>query len=87
MENKNNEAAFPREWSSSKQNKDAPNQYSVAQKGLTKREYFAGIAMNSYKYWILNPSKKEIENYAELCVQVADEILKQLNKPISTTED
>ena len=39
--------AFPRPWSKIKQSPDAPEQISVAQNGLSKREYFALEIMKS----------------------------------------
>lgn len=40
-----NKAAFARPWSKIKQSPDAPEQVSVAQSGMTLREYYAGQAL------------------------------------------
>ncbi len=47
--------------------------------GLTKREYFAGLAMQGI---LSNPefNNLDIENSAVLAVNQADELLKQLGK-------
>jgi hypothetical protein len=75
-ENKNNEAAFPREWSSVKQNKDAPTQYSVAQKGLTKREYFAAKAMQGF---LSNPNTQgDTKLLMKEALKFADAMLERL---------
>ena len=86
MENKN-DAAFPREWSIIKQSKDAPEQISVAQKGLTKREYFAAKAMqgllsamsgNDNSQFL--PNLDNTKYCADLAVSAADELLRALAK-------
>lgn len=84
---KGNEAAFPREWSKIKQNKDAPEQISVAQKGLTKREYFAVMAMQgllSAMSGLENsqfvPNLDNTKYFADLAVSAADELLRALAK-------
>jgi hypothetical protein len=49
--------------------------------GLTKREYFAGLAMNGYlaSYAGLGTIRfNQID--AERCIQMADELLKELDK-------
>lgn len=54
--------------------------------GLTKREYFAAVAMQGL---LSNPNikrpmrsdlPKEHEDFADTCIQYADELLKQLEK-------
>jgi hypothetical protein len=75
MTNKD-EAAFPREWSKIKQNKDAPEQFSVAQKGLTKREYFAALAMQG----LMTDASLTSQTIAKFAVQQADDLLNELNK-------
>lgn len=53
--------------------------------GLTKREYFAGLAMQG-----LCAGRTEYENPmcdVKKAVELADLLLKELDKPISTTED
>ena len=52
--------------------------------GLTKREYFAGLAMQG-----LCAGRTEYENPmcdVKKAVELADLLLKELDKPISTTE-
>lgn len=46
------------------------------QKGLTKREYFAGLAMQGFIAKFNAPTKK----MAEWSVEAADELLKQLDE-------
>jgi hypothetical protein len=78
---KKNEAAFPREWSKIKQSKDAPEQISVAQKGLTKLEYFAAMAMQGMLasgYGDFND--KHIDYISELAIKQADNLLTALDE-------
>jgi hypothetical protein len=80
--NNKNEAAFPREWSKIKQSKDAPEQISVAQKGLTKREYFAAMAMQGL---VANSRQVTLkgcksDNILTMSCYLADELLKELEK-------
>ncbi len=80
-----NKAAFARPWSKIKQSKDAPEQISVAQSGMTLREYYAGQAMAAM---IANPNilrpqendKKEedIKKFSAIAVEYADGLLSAL---------
>ena len=46
--------------------------------GLTKREYFAGLAMQGL---LSNPERiGTADKYAEISIEFADELLKQLEK-------
>lgn len=51
---------------------------SVTHLGLTKREYFAGLAMQG----LLSNSERigTADRYAEISIEFADELLKQLEK-------
>jgi len=51
---------------------DSQKQY--LQEGLTKREYFAGLAMQGFVTKFNAPNEK----YAEWSVKLADQLLKQL---------
>lgn len=80
-----NQAAFPREWSKIKQHPDAPELVSVAQKGLTKREYFASMAMQgllSNPEWMKDyKGEKYLMNedvIAQTSIQIADKLLTNL---------
>lgn len=44
--------------------------------GLTKREYFAGLAMQSF----ISTGKSNMEEIAIISVKMGDELLKQLDK-------
>jgi hypothetical protein len=50
------------------------------QEGLTKREYFAGLAMSSYLMTFYNEAKKSQEEVARRSVAMADILLKELDK-------
>ena len=52
----------------------------VTEKGLTKREYFAGVAMQGLlsQYNLSKPEDQEI--VCKMSVQLADELLNQLEK-------
>ena len=52
------------------------------QVGLTKREYFAGLAMSSYLMTFYNEAKKSQEEVARRSVVMADILLKELDKKI-----
>lgn len=53
-------------------------------KGLTKREYFAGLAMQGMiSSTDLNLSKQEANIIAWQSIQFADELLKELEKKIN----
>jgi hypothetical protein len=57
-----------------------PEGYPVRSNGLTKREYFAGLAMQGI---LSGTGKVSIENglfvnEAKVCLCIADELLKQL---------
>jgi hypothetical protein len=47
--------------------------------GLTKREYFAGLAMQG----VLTDSRLSAEEAVEIATRAADHLLKQLEKPQS----
>ena len=51
-----------------------------SEKGITKREYFTGIVLKSIltKYSVTD--KSEMEALPEICVFIADKILKELDK-------
>lgn len=80
-----NKAAFARLLSKIKQSPDAPEQVSVAQSGMTLREYYAGQAMAAM---IANPNilrpqendKKEedIKKFSAIAVEYADGLLSAL---------
>ena len=82
---KGNKAAFARPWSKIKQNPDAPEQVSVAQSGMTLREYYAGQAMAAM---IANPNilrpqenenkEEDIKNFTAIAVEYADGLLSAL---------
>ena len=50
---------------------------SINQMGLTKREYFAGLAMQGF---CADKSVNGFENIAKYSVEVADILLKELDK-------
>lgn len=67
-----------------KENGDLPinvigDHTTAVQAGLTKREYFAGLAMQS----LLNNVHLSLDVVAELSVQTSDALLKELDKPKS----
>jgi hypothetical protein len=71
MENKD-QSAFPM-----KEGKQANGQPRYAQYGLTKREYFAAMAMQGI---LANPEcNASIEGYVKDAIKYADELLTQLN--------
>ncbi len=45
-------------------------------KGLTKREYFAGLAMQGFGYI----GKNEYSGYMKECVELADALIKELGE-------
>ena len=47
-------------------------------KGLTKREYFAGLAMQSL---IVSNPKWHTDAVARFAIKIADDLLKELDKP------
>lgn len=47
-------------------------------KGLTKREYFAGLAMQSL---IVAEPKWRTEDIARFAIKISDDLLKELDKP------
>ncbi len=64
-----------------------PNFKMVIQEGLTKREYFAGLAMQgivSNQQFLNNLIEKQTPLevlVSKACVEIADELLKQLETP------
>lgn len=76
MSNKtnSNSHAFARPWSQIKQSPDSPVQTTVAQKGLTKREYFAAHALQG----LLSGGFNIHEDAGKIAVQFADDTLKAL---------
>ena len=75
-----NKAAFARPWSKIKQNPDAPEQVSVAQSGMTLREYYAGQAMQGI---CVNAGRNghtfhEAGELAKEAVKVADALIRAL---------
>lgn len=80
MEN-GNLPAFARPWSKIKQSPDAPEQISLAQPGLTKREYFAAMAMQGilaqHEPGVYEPISTHMTIQSAL--SLADELLKQLD--------
>jgi hypothetical protein len=50
------------------------------QTGLTKREYFAGLAMQSYVNTYYGEQKDTIEDVAKRSVKMADVLLEELDK-------
>lgn len=58
--------------------------HSVAQGGLTKREYFAALAMQGY---CANPSlNADIETQAYWATEAADKLIDEINKPTAEPE-
>ena len=80
-----NKAAFARPWSKIKQSPDTSEQVSVAQSGMTLREYYAGKAMEAM---IANPKikrpsdannlEKELKEFSSIAVEYADSLLSAL---------
>ena len=68
MSTKSNEAAFARPASST---------FDAPQEGLTKREYFAAIALQGM---IANYGDHEKAIIVESSVEMADALIKELNK-------
>lgn len=52
-------------------------------KGLTKREYFAGLAMQSL---IVSNPKWHTDAVARFAIKIADDLLKELDKPKNEAE-
>lgn len=69
------EPAFP--TSETRQNMKSGNMYEVTLPGLSKREYFAGLAMQGYCSISEYIFEKEI---CEKAVKQADALLKELEK-------
>lgn len=63
-----------------------PTPLSHFSKGLTKREYFAALAMQGYVSadYTAN-SGTPVENMAEFAVKMADALIIELNKPSNPT--
>ncbi len=59
---------------------DSQKQY--LQEGLTKREYFAGLAMQSYVNNYYGTEKNTMEDMAQRSVKMADALLAELEKTI-----
>lgn len=57
---------------------DSQKQY--LQEGLTKREYFAGLAMQSYVNNLYSSGIRTMEDAAKRSVKMADAILVELEK-------
>ena len=57
----------------------ASDEFDVLQEGLTKREYFAGLAMQGM---LANSAMTSIEAFdmCQIAVVLSDELLKQLEK-------
>jgi hypothetical protein len=55
---------------------DPYNSYVSGEEGLTKREYFAAMAMQG----ILNSEFLDIKRFAKLAVEAADALIAELNK-------
>jgi len=78
MENNSEQPAFPEPFVND------PRLAISHTKGLTKREYFAGLAMQAY---ISMQPYSETKNYGNTehvikkALEYADELLKQLSKP------
>lgn len=53
---------------------------SMLQTGLTKREYFAGLAMQSYVNNLYSSGIRTLEDAAKRSVQMADALLAELEK-------
>ncbi len=62
-----------------------PNNLNEQHEGLTKREYFAAMAMSGISFWdasVNDPDQAgRVENLARACVAFADELIEELNKP------
>lgn len=67
-----NEQAFPIPGSHTVKHGSAPTVY-----GLTKREYFAAMAMQG----LIASGKVSIDHVADISVFYADSLIKSLNKP------
>jgi hypothetical protein len=50
------------------------------QAGLTKREYFAGLALQSYINNYFGGSERDIEHCVKMSVHMADALLEELKK-------
>lgn len=74
-----NLAAFP---ASASWNDSQPEVIQIQQEGLTKREYFAGLAMQGFaaapEKGNFNSTEDGLKMMAELSVKAADELLNQL---------
>jgi hypothetical protein len=53
---------------------------SMLQTGLTKREYFAGLAMQSYVNNLYSSGIRTLEDAAKRSVKMADVLLAELEK-------
>jgi hypothetical protein len=53
----------------------------VKTKGLTKREHFAGLAMQSYINHYFGNKKETTENVAQWSINMADALIEALSKP------
>lgn len=51
--------------------------------GLTKREYFAGLAMQAVAKVTSYNGRLQYDHAAELSVAMADALIEQLNKPVT----
>lgn len=85
MENKTgNESAYPTlDWGTNQASGEIIYQQHG---GLTKREYFAGLAMQGLcaNTGIIRPNQdneKEHSDFADVCIMYADALLKQLSNP------
>jgi len=58
----------------------ANEQCHHSQDGLTKREYFAGLALQSYINNYFGGSERDTEHCAKMSVHMADALLEELKK-------
>jgi hypothetical protein len=78
MKTNPNDAVFARQHSEDKFNE----QEHHASRGLTKREYFAAMAMSGF----CGDSQTKTEIIANLAVKIADQLIDELNKQITTNQ-
>lgn len=73
---KGNEPAFPIE----SQGVPGSQSWLAGARGLTKREYFAGLAMQAHTYGWTTDGSIHAKHVAEMSVEYADALLAELSK-------
>ena len=75
-----NEPAFPQTLTDNQGRMDAPHQYGWG--GLTKREYFAGVALQGLLAQDKNHNAYQTNNYfTKMAIGIADSLLAGLETP------